>query len=318
MGVHGDVFRPPSSPMLLSVLVGNGVHIGVAFMLTMMTSILHLLNPIKKGQTLTAMIVLYVLSGSVGGYVSARLYKFYDNGIRWKLNALLTATALPSVFVVMFAILNVCLTFVGAATAVSFLTIIGLFCLWILVSAPLTFIGSYFGLKFSQIEVPTKTNQIERIVPKDLPWHVHPVVTVLCGSILPFGSVCIELAFIMSALWLYQIYYVMGFLFAVFLILTATCCEVSIVLCYLQLCSEDYKWWWKSFWNVGFSGFGYLFLYSIWFLSSRLQLVGMLPVMVYLTYMSMISICFGIFCGSIGVLSCFWFTKKIYGAVKVD
>ena len=31
------------------------------------------------------------------------------------------------------------------------------------------------------------------------------------GGILPFGSVCIELFFIMSALWLHQIYYVMGF-----------------------------------------------------------------------------------------------------------
>jgi transmembrane 9 superfamily member 2/4 len=34
--------------------------------------------------------------------------------------------------------------------------------------------------------------------------------------------------------------------------------------------------------------------------------------------MGMISVCFGLFCGSIGVLICFWFTRAIYGALKVD
>jgi transmembrane 9 superfamily protein 2/4 len=37
-----------------------------------------------------------------------------------------------------------------------------------------------------------------------------------------------------------------------------------------------------------------------------------------LTYMSMISIAFGLFCGSIGFLSSLWFTRTIYSAVKVD
>jgi transmembrane 9 superfamily member 2/4 len=85
----------------------------------------------------------------------------------------------------------------------------------------------------------------------------------------------------------------------------------------LQLCSEDYRWWWKSFWNCASAG-AYLFLYSLWFLVSRLELVGFLPVLVYLTYMSMISVCFGLFCGSIGFLCAFWFNRTIYGAVKVD
>ena len=104
---------------------------------------------------------------------------------------------------------------------------------------------------------------------------------------------------------------------AVCFILFATCAQVSIVLCYLQLCAEDHRWWWKSFWNCATAGV-YLFLYSLWFLTSRLHLVGVLPVVVYLTYMTMISVCFGIFCGAAGFISSFWFTRTIYGAVKVD
>ena len=314
--VHGDVFRPPSfSPMLLSILVGTGAQIGCSFVFALLLSILKITNSLNKGQILTSLILLYVLCGSVAGYISARIYKFSE-AKNWKMNSLLTATGLPGVFVIMFTLLNIFLSFAGAATAVSFLTILVLFLLWVCVSAPLVFVGAFIGLKARVIEVPTKTNQIARIVPENA-WHMNPILTMFMGGILPFGSVCIELAFIMSALWLHQIYYVMGFLLAVLGILAATCAQVSIVLCYLQLCAEDHRWWWKSFWNCAMAGV-YLFLYSLWFLSSRLDLVGILPVVVYLTYMSMISICFAIFCGSVGFLSSFWFTRTIYGAVKVD
>ena len=63
----------------------------------------------------------------------------------------------------------------------------------------------------------------------------------------------------------------------------------------------------------------YFFPDSLWFLSSRLDLVGVLSVVIYLTYMNMISICFGLFCGAVGFLSSFWFTRTIYyNAVKVN
>jgi len=314
--IHGDVFRPPTfSPMLLSVMVGTGAQIGLAFGLSMLLAMLNITNSMRKGQILTSMILLYVLCGSIAGYLSARIYKFCE-APNWKVNTMATATALPGVFVVMFTVLNIFLSFAGAATAVSFLTIIVLFLLWVTISAPMVFIGAFVGLKAPVIEVPTKTKKIARVIP-EAPWHMNSGVTILMGGVLPFGSVCIELAFIMSALWLHQIYYVMGFLLAVLLILGATCAQVSIVLCYLQLCAEDHRWWWKSFMNCAMAGF-YLFLYSLWFLSSRLDLVGVLPVTVYLTYMCMISVSFGLFCGSVGFISSLWFTRTIYGAVKVD
>jgi transmembrane 9 superfamily protein 2/4 len=314
--VHGDVFRPATThPMVLSILVGTGAQIGSAFLFTMLCAMVGLINPMKKGQTLTAIIVLYVLSGAVAGYVSARIFKFCD-AKAWKQNTFLTAAGLPGVLVAIFMVLNVLLHIAGAATAVGFLTVLGLLALWICLSTPLVFVGSFLGFRANKISVPVKTNQIARYIP-ELPWYATPPMSYLLGGILPFGSVCIELFFIMSALWLHQIYYMMGFLLAVLLILAATCAEVSVVMCYLQLCAEDHRWWWKSFLNCASAGL-YLFLYSLWFLSSRLELVGVLPVIVYITYMGMISLCFSLFCGSVGVLSSFFFVTKIYGALKVD
>lgn len=315
--LHGDVFRPPTNhPSALAILVGTGAQVGTAFLITLISSLVGFLNPLKKGHMLTATLVLYVLSGIVGGYVSGRIFKFSGNEKGWTANAFLTAVTIPGILVSIFTVLNFFLSIQGAATAVSFLTLLALFSLWVFVSAPLVLVGAFFGQKAQKIEVPTRTKKLAREIPTPQ-WYSQPPLSFLLGGLLPFGSVCIELFFIMSALWLHQIYYFMGFLLAVLVILGATCAQVSVVMCYLQLCSEDHRWWWKSFGNCASAGF-YLFIYSIWFLFSRLELVGALPVIVYLTYMGMISILFAIFCGSIGVLCAFKFNIMIYGALKVD
>merc|ERR1711935_817843 len=314
--VHGDVFRPPSSyPMVFSIFVGTGAQIGSAFFLTMMCSMVGLISPMKKGQTLTAIVLLYVLCGAVAGYISARIFKFCD-AKAWKQNTFLTAAALPGALIAIFTVLNVFLHIAGAATAVHFFTLLAILGLWIAISTPMVFVGSFFGFSAEKIQVPVKVHQIARYVPQEQ-WYANPPLSYLLGGLLPFGSVCIELFFIMSALWLHQIYYVMGFLLFVLLILGATCAEVSVVMTYLQLCAEDHRFYWKSFFNCASAGF-YLFLYSLWFLVSRLDLVGVLPVVVYITYMSMISVFFSLFCGSIGVICSFAFIRCIYGALKVD
>lgn len=68
-------------------------------------------------------------------------------------------------------------------------------------------------------------------------------VAVPFAGVLPFGAVLVELVFVMNALWEQQLYYIFGFLLSVMIILTVTCAEISIVMCYFQLCSEDYRWY---------------------------------------------------------------------------
>eukprot|EP01036_Dinobryon_divergens_P048508 gene48508-65070_t len=53
------------------------------------------------------------------------------------------------------------------------------------------------------ISVTVRTNQIARHIP-DQVWYTNPIFSIALGGILPFGAVCIELFFIMSALWLHQ------------------------------------------------------------------------------------------------------------------
>jgi len=48
-----------------------------------------------------------------------------------------------------------------------------------------------------------RTNKIPRQIPEQA-WYMNPVFSVLIGGILPFGSVFIELFFILTSMWLQQ------------------------------------------------------------------------------------------------------------------
>ena len=52
--------------------------------------------------------------------------------------------------------------------------------------------------------MPVRTNIIPKTIPDQM-WYTHPLFAIALGGILPFGAVCIELFFIMSALWLHQV-----------------------------------------------------------------------------------------------------------------
>mmetsp|Transcript_17897 Transcript_17897/g.26407 ORF Transcript_17897/g.26407 Transcript_17897/m.26407 type:complete len:629 (+) Transcript_17897:78-1964(+) len=314
--VHGDVFRPPSfSPMLLSVLAGTGVQLLAMTCFTMVCALLGLLSPSNKGSLVTALLLIFVFMGSCAGYWSARVYKLF-HGKEWKRNTVLTALLYPLIMGVIFLGTNVVVSQQGSSTTAPFTTLLSVLLLWFGVSTPLVFVGSYFGFRKETIEVPVRTNQIARHIP-DQVWYTNPIFSVALGGILPFGAVCIELFFIMSAMWLHQLYFVFGFLFVVLIILVVTCAEITIVMCYFQLCNEDYRWWWRSYLSSGSSG-AYLFLYSVWYYMSKLDIEGFVPTVLYFAYMSMISITFMMVTGAIGFFACLWFVRKIYGAIKVD
>lgn len=316
--VHNDVFRPPeTAPLLLSVFIGSGTQIAASISLTLLLIIMK--GHTDKSSTLTAIVLLYVFCGGIGGYYSARCYKLFG-GKDWKTNTISTALFFPGCLVCLFSMLNCGLAYEGAGTAVSFGMILSVFLLWVGVSTPLMFVGSYMGFKKDTITVPIKTTTlVPRVIPSDVDGggqYSGAISILLCG-ILPFGSVCIELFFIMSSLWLSQIYYVFGFLFIVVLILILTCAEMSIVMTYFQLTHEDYRWWWRSFLGCSSSGM-YLFLYSIWYYNSKLDLQGFLSGLVYFTYNAIIALAFALFTGSIGFFSSLIFVRKIYSVIKID
>ena len=73
----------------------------------------------------------------------------------------------------------------------------------------------------------------------------------------------------------------------------------------------------RSFLSSG-SAAGYLFLYSVWYFISKLEITGWVSSAIYFGYMFVIALAFFLLTGCIGFWACFWFVRKIYGAIKVD
>lgn len=313
--VHGDVFRPPTNSDLLCVCVGTGVQFLGMTLVTMIFAVLGFLSPSNRGGLMTAMLFVWAFMGVLAGYASARLYKMF-RGSEWKKITLQTALMFPGVFFVVFFILNALIWGERSSGAVPFGTMFALVFLWFGVSVPLVFVGSYVGFKKPAIEGPVKTNKIPRQIPEQA-WYMNPVFSILIGGILPFGAVFVELFFILTSIWLQQFYYIFGFLFVVFVILVITCAEITIVLCYFQLCSEDYLWWWRSYLTSGSSAL-YLFVYSAFYFFTKLEITKPVSGILYFGYMLTASFAFFVLTGTIGFYACFWFTRRIYSSVKID
>merc|ERR1719440_963959 len=227
------------------------------------------------------------------------------DGEDWKQATLGTAFGFPGLTFVIFFFLNLLIWEEKSSGAVPFTTMFALLVLWFGISVPLVFLGAFFGYKKPAIDLPVRIHPIPRDIPAQ-PWFVHPVVTSLIGGILPFGSVFTELFFIMSSIWQHQFYYLFGFLVLVLLILIVTCAEMSIALTYFQLTTEDYHWWWRSYFASGSSAV-YVFLYAWLYFHTRLHIVKGVSVLLYFGYMFLVSVSFFLLSGTIGIISSFIF-----------
>ncbi|KAL5248891.1 hypothetical protein ACHWQZ_G017919 [Mnemiopsis leidyi] len=313
--LHGDVMRPPNYCANLVALIGSGVQIGATALACIVLSVLGMLSPASRGSLIGAAVSLFFFFGIIGGYYSGRLYRTFK-GMAWKRTAFLTSTLYPGLISSACFILNFLLWHAGSSGAVPFSYMCALLAFWVCVSLPLVFIGFFFGFRKQPYEYSVRTNKIPRPIPSQL-WYMRTMPSMLLAGILPFGAVFIELYFIFSAIWENQIYTLFSFLFLVYVILVICCAEIAVVIVYFQLCTENYRWWWKSFFCAAGTGL-YVFAYGIFFYYTKLEIVGFTSTVLYLGYTALMSITFGIFTGAVGFFASFMFVRYVYSAVKID
>lgn len=311
--VHADVFRPPSRPMIFSVFVGSGVQVLGMTLITLAFAVLGFLSPANRGLLITAMLFLFVWMAIFAGYASTRTYKIL-NGKSWKKNAVVTSVFFPGIVFAIFFFLNFFLWGKQSSGAVPFGTLVALIVMWFGIALPLCLFGAYFAFRKETPKQPVRTALIPRQIPQQV-WYMHPLISILIGGILPFGAVFIELFYILTSVWLHQFYYLFSFLFIVCIILTITCAQISVVMCYFQLCSEDYKWWWRSYLTSGAAAF-YMFLYALYYFATRLQITSFVSALLYFGYTAIMSLGFFVATGTIGYYSCYYFICKIYSSIN--
>jgi transmembrane 9 superfamily protein 2/4 len=314
--VHGDVFRPPSRGQLLAVFVGTGVQLIAMILITLFFALIGLLSPANRGWLFSSMIFMFVLMAAFNGYASASthsMFKLTDfNQHVWY-----SACFFPAIVCSITFLMNLFVWYAGSSKAVPLTTMLMLFVLWFFVSVPLVYLGAFISKNRPTFEPPVKVNTLPRGIYTSLPWYAHPIVSILIGGLAPFLAVAIEIFFVLNSIWQNQFYYIFGVLFITFCMLAIISAEVSMVFCYFSLCGEDYHWWWRSFLTPASSAL-YVFLFSLFYYYSQLELDGWIPNMVYFGNVFLLSFAFFLVTGTIGYFASFWFVNKIYSSIKID
>ncbi|CBK25367.2 uncharacterized protein [Blastocystis hominis] len=311
--IHGDVFRPPEGSDVFASLVGVGVVLFTMLMVIVLAAA-GVLSPKYRGSIMTAAVILFVFMGFVAGYSSSRL-NLYFGGKKRRSVIIFVGVLLPATIAGVTLVMNIMWFFVGSPQFIHLTSILKLILLWFCVSLPLVYLGSLLGYRLSKYHMPVRTNHIERQIPTQ-PWYLRPWLTCFVGGCIPFGAIFLEVYFLMSSVMSHQMYVVFGFLLAIFVLMLITTAEIAIVLCYFQLASEDYRWWWRSFVNTGCTAL-FVFAFSLFYMLSH-GITKIVSVILYLCLMMMACIALFLACGTIGFYACFWFTMKIYGSLKVD
>jgi transmembrane 9 superfamily protein 3 len=335
--VHGDVFRAPALLPLFSALLGTGWQLVT---LTLGVIVFAVMGPLhgevheERGEVLHAILVCYSLSSIVSGYTSGQFFKqYYPTTARknpastslWQATMGLTVLLLPTVAVIVLSFLNAVSLVYGTINTIPFLVIVKLFLLWIFVSVPLCVVGTLFG-RHAKLggapgkggdHFPCRVNAIPRPIPEEVPWYGKPSGLIPLAGLLSFGSIFIELYYVLTSLWNYKFYHVYGFLLGVYCILTIVVSMTSIIVVYFCLNAENYLWQWTAFFSGGSTAL-YVYVYGIYYFLFKTQMNGFLQTSFYFGYMFLISLTLGILCGTLGHSAASNFVRAIFQNVKVD
>ncbi|KAH8912589.1 hypothetical protein BR93DRAFT_86759 [Coniochaeta sp. PMI_546] len=316
--LHADVFRAPAYGHLLAPLVGSGMQLLFMAIGLVLLSALGILNPSFRGGFISFGVGLFVFAGLFSGYFSGRIYRTFD-GQDWRRNTVMTAVLFPGMMFGVVFVLNLFVWAQASSTAIPFGTLIAIIFLWLCVQVPLVYVGSWYGyVRSGAWEHPTKTAAIPRQVPRQA-WYIRGPRTVLLAGLIPFAVIFIELLFVFQSVWQDKsgYYYVFGFLAVVSTILVLTVAEVTVVTIYMQLCSENYHWWWQSF-LVGGGSAVWVFLYCVWYYFVKLHITGFVSSILFFSYSFMACCVYGLLTGTVGFLTAYAFIRRIYGAIKAD
>jgi len=312
-----EAFKCPPQRNVLCAAVGSGFQlILILVFLFFIGAFGYYYN--HRGLLATAAILSYAFTAQCSGFISARMYK-YLGGESMAMNLILSACLFPFPLFAISLILNSFAWASHSTAALPFSSILFIFCMWFLVSSPLTIFGGITGrrgMDDTLVDVGDKLPKISKPIPRQ-PLYMRFIPSVLLSGILPFSALCMELNYIFNSLWGHKVYTMWGVIFLVFImVLNMTAC-ISIIQTYFQLNAKDYRWWWRSFFIGGSTSF-YVFLYALYFYIKQSAMVGLLQAAYFVGYTTILCLILFLMLGSIGFLSSMAFVKYIYERSKVE
>lgn len=153
---------------------------------------MFLLSFFRRGSLLSTAIFVYAATSPINGYFGGALYARMGGKI-WIRQMLLSAFLVPIFICGTAFLINFVAIYYHASRAIPFGTMVAVTCICLFVILPLTLVGTIVGRNLSgQPDNPCRINAVPRPIPEKK-WFMEPLVIILLGGILPFGSIFIEM-----------------------------------------------------------------------------------------------------------------------------
>nr|GMD21801.1 transmembrane 9 superfamily member 3 isoform X1 [Ipomoea batatas] len=315
-GLHGDVFRYPQHKSLFAAALGSGTHLLLVAVSILILALVGVFQPFDRGVLLRTLIIIYAITFGISGFTAVSFYRQLE-GTNWIRNLLLTGGIFCGPFFLMFCFLNTVAISYGVTAAIPSGAIMVILILWIFLALPSLLFGGILGKSMGfEFQAPCRTTKCPRDIPP-LRWYRSAIIQMALAGFLPFLVIYIELYYVLSSGWGYQVYTLYGILFVVFVLLLTVTALVSIALTYFQLVAEDHKWWWRSFLCGGSTGV-YIFGYAIYYYVQRSYMEGFMQISFFFGYMACFS--YGVFLmlGAVGYRASLLFVHHIYSSIKCE
>jgi len=311
-----DVFRCPENIELLSSILGTGIQLFVMTFYSLFFIRIGLLRPRNGGSYLTIMVMMYVFLGIISGYSTSRFYKML-NGKNWINLTMISILFFPLIFIFIFSIINLIYKKEKSSIYMEFDEFFSSLILWVFWVAPLIFLGILFGFFQKKILLPCKINPVPSLISgKTIPWYLKIRYAWIFTGFPPFFGIFVELFYIMDSLWKQNIYALNIYLLSSLIVLIIISSEIAILFTFFNLCKGDYRWWWKSL-LVGSSPGLYLLLFSLLY-SFKMDFISTNSFIIYLCFMSLLTIIVIIICGAFGLFFTFIFIRIIYSKININ
>ena len=311
--ITGDVFRSPRHPKTLSAFIGTGIEVLCILIVSLILSLIGFIKPEIRAKMVNYIFICCIVFSIISGYVSTFLYRNIG-GKEWLKNSIVTAFFFPTISLTVLGIIRILMTFEQSSASFK-LSQMALLCfLWLFVSSPLVFVGTFLCLMRHTIKYPCKVNALPTAIGHK-PWYLHLQYISWFIGIIPFVTFFLEFVYLMKSIWSYQVYYLASFLSLSLLFAIVISSEMSIIYVFINLCYGDHKWWWKSFF-VSASPALYVLMYSLLYFL-RLGMVRLSAIVVYFLINILIAIVVALVLGSCGTLLTFWFIFYIYFKIKI-
>ena len=318
--LHGDVFRPPVHRIWICAAVGSGIQLMLVVSIIAVLGALGITAYAKRGTIVTSAVVLYMLSSVVSGFVSARMYHRIG-GVKWTWNILVTCGFFTAPAFAIWSILNTVAIAYNSTAAFPFPIILQLFAMWALVTIPLTVLGGvlgrHSGMKLVQKKpFPTRTNRLAREIPS-YNFFASMRFQILITGFITFWSIYIELKFIFQSIWTNDhVYKLYGILILSIILLLLLSTSLTVLFTYFHLNSENYKWWWRSFFS-GASIAIFVYAYCIYYYLNSIM-DGFFQSIFFFLYSLLFVYALALMIGAASFLCAYRFIWFIFSHVKTD